>query len=249
MDSGIYLSDDEQQHSTAAGESTHILGPPLKRNPALRTKKCKFDFNISEFVSFAFYKILNPTTMGRRHTENITSSNPGPVSDLVISPPGTESWYPAFVMRVHKLLTECQLSLPCIFVGLIYVYRHYGHGRLKLQQDFKLLLAAMILAQKQHSDFRYSNKAWSKMSGVSIEEINVSERELLMSVGWDLYVTEQQYDHWNSSLQALGKDHVLVLRATQMQEDEFKRFEDSVQSRPDLLKEIVEIRKWNTLPR
>ena len=165
---------------------------------------------------------------------------------LIISPPGTESWYPALVIKVHKLLSVCELTLPYIFISLIYISRQQSDGQLKLDCGYELLLGALMLSQKQNSDIRYSNLAWAKFSGLSVGEVNEAERNLLTSLQWNLHIRDNEYQQWIQTMQSLGKDHILVLKATQMQEDEFKKFEVSIQSRPDLITEIVQIRRSYT---
>ncbi|KAI8895663.1 hypothetical protein BC833DRAFT_600420 [Globomyces pollinis-pini] len=195
----------------------------------------------------------------RRHTTNDklvaqmpTASKPNPLLDSIISPPGTELWYPDFVLKVHNLLRISNLQTPLIFIALLYIARlrqiipltATGHGK-----EFKLLVAALMTSQKQNSDARYSNRAWSKMTGLDMNDINESEQEFLQCIQWKLHVRDDQYTQWVVTIQTLGKEHAIVLRASSMHESELKKLQDQLTSRPDLVEEINSIRRAHTFPR
>lgn len=60
----------------------------------------------------------------------------------------------------------------------------------------RMFLAALILASKYLQDRNYSAKAWSKMSGLPVKEINANERTFLAKIDWKLHVAKPLFDRW-----------------------------------------------------
>jgi hypothetical protein len=60
----------------------------------------------------------------------------------------------------------------------------------------RMFLAALILASKYLQDRNYSAKAWSKMSGLKVCEINTNERCFLSKVGWKLHLPKPLFERW-----------------------------------------------------
>ncbi|CCG84326.1 protein of unknown function [Taphrina deformans PYCC 5710] len=62
-------------------------------------------------------------------------------------------------------------------------------------------LSALILASKYLQDRNFSNKAWSKISSVSVSEINLREREFLEITRWNLDVKHDVFQNWSSTME------------------------------------------------
>ncbi|CZT15577.1 uncharacterized protein RCC_12059 [Ramularia collo-cygni] len=60
----------------------------------------------------------------------------------------------------------------------------------------RMFLAALILASKYLQDRNYSAKAWSKMSGLSVCEINQNERSFLAKIDWNLHLPKPLFEKW-----------------------------------------------------
>ena len=60
----------------------------------------------------------------------------------------------------------------------------------------RMFLAALILASKYLQDRNYSAKAWSKMSGLRVDEINTNERTFLAKICWKLHIAEPVFKRW-----------------------------------------------------
>lgn len=65
-----------------------------------------------------------------------------------------------------------------------------------LQCGRRMFLAALILASKYLQDRNYSAKAWSKMSGLKVAEINLNERTFLGAVNWKLHIPDHIFKRW-----------------------------------------------------
>lgn len=65
-----------------------------------------------------------------------------------------------------------------------------------LQCGRRMFLAALILASKYLQDRNYSARAWSKISGLKVCEINTNEMAFLMAVNWKLHITDPIWEKW-----------------------------------------------------
>ncbi|KAH9246134.1 hypothetical protein BASA81_016355 [Batrachochytrium salamandrivorans] len=109
--------------------------------------------------------------------------------------------------RQFTLSSQGLAALPHILISLLYVARlrqmvpvHItGEG-----SEYRVFVSALILAQKFHSDDRYSNKAWSRITKLPLAEINTMEREFLVSIGYRLHVRDTDYSKWEESIRVLG---------------------------------------------
>jgi hypothetical protein len=95
--------------------------------------------------------------------------------------------YYLIVIRPHLpvLNTDCT-GLPTSEIQLV---RAKQCGR-------RMFLAALILASKYLQDRNYSARAWSKISGLSIQEINVNEMAFLKAIDWKLHISEAVFQKW-----------------------------------------------------
>lgn len=66
-----------------------------------------------------------------------------------------------------------------------------------MQCGRRMFLTALILASKYLQDRNYSARAWSKISGLPLKEINDNERRFLSIVCWDLHVPKATFENWS----------------------------------------------------
>ncbi|KAL1636407.1 PHO85 cyclin-5 [Diplodia intermedia] len=67
-----------------------------------------------------------------------------------------------------------------------------------LQCGRRMFLAALILASKYLQDRNYSARAWSKISGLKVSEINTNEMAFLKAVNWKLHITDPVFERWQA---------------------------------------------------
>ncbi len=72
-----------------------------------------------------------------------------------------------------------------------------------LQCGRRMFLAALILASKYLQDRNFSARAWSKISGLAVAEINQNERAFLDAVRFELHITEPVYNRWTDVVMKL----------------------------------------------
>lgn len=64
----------------------------------------------------------------------------------------------------------------------------------------RMFLAALIVASKYLQDRNYSNRAWSKISGLHVNEINANEICFLKLIDYNLFIAEDIFKRWSSLL-------------------------------------------------
>ncbi|KAI9144981.1 hypothetical protein BKA69DRAFT_1025118, partial [Paraphysoderma sedebokerense] len=81
-----------------------------------------------------------------------------------------------------------------------------------MQCGRRMFLAALILASKYLQDKNYSNKAWSKISGLPAAEISLNERTFLRIIDYTLFVNPTVFAKWTSALLA----HINNIQSTKI---------------------------------
>ncbi|KAK7461312.1 hypothetical protein VKT23_008491 [Stygiomarasmius scandens] len=124
------------------------------------------------------------------------------------TPPSTLQFVatPNFVSFMQKLLETTQVSQSVIVLSLHYIYRLKERNRFTPAQagsEFRIAVAGLMMANKFLDDNTYTNKTWSEVSGIGLEEINRMEREFLMGVDCNLYVDKATYQSWLHLLKGL----------------------------------------------
>ncbi|KAG0062937.1 hypothetical protein BGZ89_010289 [Linnemannia elongata] len=70
----------------------------------------------------------------------------------------------------------------------------------------RTFLASLMVASKYLQDRNYSNKAWAKISGLSIKEINANELVFLKLIDYSLFVSHETFMRWTALLVAHGPE-------------------------------------------
>ncbi|KAI0825286.1 cyclin-domain-containing protein [Trametes gibbosa] len=113
---------------------------------------------------------------------------------------------PAFVRFMQKVLETTQVSQSVIVLSLRYIYRLKARNPYTSGQagsEYRVAIAALMLANKFVDDNTYTNKTWSEVSGIELSEVNRMEREFLLGIDFALYVDKTTYDSWLNLLKGL----------------------------------------------
>lgn len=74
-----------------------------------------------------------------------------------------------------------------------------------MQCGRRMFLAALMLASKYLQDRNYSTRAWSKISGLRVCEINENEMKYLQAIDYKLHITKEAFDQWSRVVLTLSK--------------------------------------------
>ncbi|KAJ3126216.1 hypothetical protein HK098_007772 [Nowakowskiella sp. JEL0407] len=123
----------------------------------------------------------------------------------------------------NHLINTTHVSSNIVYLSLLYLNRILGSPiRLasassgldsdlsSVQQDSgslsprQIITTCMMMGSKFHDDRRYSNKLWSKVSGVELSDLNKSEWKCLSAIKYGLFVGEREWSEWK-----LTVDHIV----------------------------------------
>eukprot|EP01059_Diplonema_ambulator_P036417 TRINITY_DN9061_c2_g1_i2.p1 TRINITY_DN9061_c2_g1~~TRINITY_DN9061_c2_g1_i2.p1 ORF type:complete len:169 (+),score=38.40 TRINITY_DN9061_c2_g1_i2:49-507(+) len=68
------------------------------------------------------------------------------------------------------------------------------------RRKHRLVLAALVITQKISFDINHSNVIYSRIGGVTLEEVTRLEREFLRIIDWDCSVSAEEYDEYVTAL-------------------------------------------------
>lgn len=115
---------------------------------------------------------------------------------------------------VRETLRRGRTSCSTLQAALLYCVRlgeatktSQSEGMTKEEQCLtrcprRMFLASVITASKFVQDRCYSNRAWSKISGLSIKDLGKLERAFLKAIDYRLMVTEGAWESWTAELKS-----------------------------------------------
>ncbi|KAI9010368.1 hypothetical protein CLU79DRAFT_773436 [Phycomyces nitens] len=119
---------------------------------------------------------------------------------------------------IREMLSRSKATYSTLQICLFYLFRVKKVVHEKLKRRFtppvkradrsedlmccgrRMFLAALMLASKYLHDKNYKNHAWTKISGLSVSEINAAEMAFLKLIDYKLYVSKPTFDKWYTLL-------------------------------------------------
>ncbi|KAI7862328.1 cyclin-domain-containing protein, partial [Spinellus fusiger] len=109
---------------------------------------------------------------------------------------------------LHHILKHSRTTHSTLQLAIFYLFRVRPrvHARHETDDVYmacgrRMFLASLICAHKFLHDKTYKNSAWSKVSGLTVHEINHAEKVMLQLLEYRLYVKKDTYDQWMDMLQ------------------------------------------------
>jgi hypothetical protein len=115
---------------------------------------------------------------------------------------------------LHHILKHSRTTHSTLQLAIFYLFRirprvlERRHDDVYISCGRRMFLAALICAHKFLQDKTYKNSAWSKVSGLSVHEVNHAEKVMLQLLDWALYVKKDTYDQWIAMLQQHLQNHL-----------------------------------------
>lgn len=119
---------------------------------------------------------------------------------------------------IHETLRRSKTSYSTLQVALWYLMllkcqlpksdftKEQGQSTCRAMQcGRRMFLAALMLASKYLQDRNYSTRAWSKISGLRICEINENEMKYLEAIDYRLHIAKDTFDNWSRIVLTLSK--------------------------------------------
>ncbi|CAO3607897.1 unnamed protein product [Cunninghamella blakesleeana] len=151
---------------------------------------------MAEFSStmvYLMWHLRNPTNPPLN--PNVLHSRPDQTSIV-----GSSS---SFRKYCRTILQQTQLSESVILLSLKYIsllLRNNPQLRGAEGSEYRLFTVALMLANKFLDDNTFTNKTWSDISGMKVNELNVMEFEFLDVLRFALFIPKADFDHWKQTL-------------------------------------------------
>lgn len=148
----------------------------------------KLDYNLDEMSQFIASKALE--IMGKR---------PG-ISKIELSGP---SFIDSFKKFTFQVLAATRLPRSTLILSLVYLSDRWSKGSIPktssaIHDVYKMLVVALLLANKFHDDNTFTNKSWNEATGVPIADLGLIESDWLRTIQWTLHLEKSQgWDEWN----------------------------------------------------
>ncbi|PLW27045.1 hypothetical protein PCANC_12042 [Puccinia coronata f. sp. avenae] len=124
---------------------------------------------------------------------------------------------PAFRRWTRQVLENTLLSPQVLILALYYIESVAGTdvfgdttGKMSLL-PYKMLLAALVVANKTLDDHSYRNSTFANVSSMTNAEVNAVEVALLKALKFDVVPTHEQWTHWLQEVITAGKRSGLLL--------------------------------------
>lgn len=106
-------------------------------------------------------------------------------------------------MYIDRLAQHFGCSDSCFVMCVVYIHRltqARGEVQLCALTVHKLALAGLLVATKLVEDDIRFNTQYAYIGGVPLSELNFIEEELLKGIGWNLYVSQQEFKQYSEML-------------------------------------------------
>jgi hypothetical protein len=109
-----------------------------------------------------------------------------------------------------SILSSAQLHPNILRLALLLTYRLVETNRnvkSKAGSECRILLVALMSAEKLYEDEPHSNRFWAEASGIALADIFIMEMEFLSNVKYSLFVSIEQMSEWSEKLVRLLELH------------------------------------------
>ncbi|KAK9717849.1 PHO85 cyclin-5 [Basidiobolus ranarum] len=141
---------------------------------------------------------------------------------------------------IRETIRRSKSTFSVLQVALLYLIRikgplakyvSSGSGPNFTKCDRRMFIAALILASKFLQDKNYMNRAWAKIMGVKVAEINHIEQIFLQLIDYQLFVPVAAFTRWSTLLLGYASrppNHTTTAPHTH------KNVEPQIQTKPNL---------------
>ncbi|KAH9811362.1 hypothetical protein DFH28DRAFT_851075, partial [Melampsora americana] len=97
---------------------------------------------------------------------------------------------------IKEVLRRSRTNPNTLKIGLFYLHQSRRSIPMKdpVLSGRKMFLASLMCASKYLQDCNFSNRAWAKISGLPINEVNSNERVFLTLVDYRLHIDLHAFD-------------------------------------------------------
>ena len=108
------------------------------------------------------------------------------------------------IYYINRIIKYFNCSDSFIILALIYINRlHQLNIGIKVNKYsiHRLIFTACVISCKFLEDDHFDNGFYADVAGISLEELNILEIEMLKKLDYNLYVKDSEYDEYINKLQ------------------------------------------------
>ncbi|BFZ64336.1 hypothetical protein YB2330_005479 [Saitoella coloradoensis] len=212
------MPDQEEMRQSRLPPLSSIVGTGFGSGDEVKfeTVPRKADAKMGEFAAqmSAFIWFSSPQTLKAASTYT-------PGSPIHIPPTSAAlECHASFVRWTQSVLNTTQISRAVVLLALYYLYRLKRSSPLvrgKPESEYRLLTVALILGNKYLDDNTYTNKTWSDVAGIPVNEVSVMEIEFISNCRYELFVKADDWREWQCTLKRFQAFREGSLRQLQCQ--------------------------------
>lgn len=107
----------------------------------------------------------------------------------------------SFSSFVNQVLTATRLPRETVILALVYLSKRWAlNGLPNVRADssasYRMLVVALLLANKFHDDNTFTNKSWFEATGIPISQLTACEAAWLKEIKWSLHLHEKDFKGW-----------------------------------------------------
>ena len=103
---------------------------------------------------------------------------------------------------LNRIIKYTDIEEKTLIIALIYIEKYsLSHNEtISIHIIHKLLFAAILLAIKYNEDNIYNNQYYSEVAGITLNELNQIEYELIVKLDFSLFIDNKLFSKYNSAL-------------------------------------------------
>ena len=108
------------------------------------------------------------------------------------------------IYYINRIIKYFKCSDSFIILALIYIDRLCQYSpdiKANKYSIHRLIVTACVISCKFLEDDHFDNGFYADIAGISLEELNILELEMLKKLDYNLYVNESEYDTYINKLQ------------------------------------------------
>lgn len=111
----------------------------------------------------------------------------------------------AFCKFTLQVLSATRLPKSTLILALVYLSErsikgNFPETQCSIPSVYKMLVVALLLANKFHDDNTFTNKSWYEATGVPIQDLSIIEFDWLKTIRWTLHLEKDAgWSGWNDS--------------------------------------------------
>lgn len=184
VDHGGFISKQHQQHQQQQHHYPQQQQPQSENVTGGVSATLDYDIEeMAEFVSNMALGIMRP------NSTSMKSDRP------------SQNFLEAFRKFTCQVLTATRMPKATVILALVYLSKRWALGNIpsttsNVHSSYKMLVVALLLANKFHDDNTFTNNSWHEATGVPVRDLSLIECDWLKAIQWSLHLNQTERKGW-----------------------------------------------------